>query len=61
MSYHWTDVGILWAALEEDWETVDSVLYLYRVEGLLELAEACEAIVCKADKLVMERQEETTP
>ena len=55
MSYHWADVGILWAALEMDWETVDALLHIYSVGCLHEIAEACEAIVYKADELVKER------
>lgn len=42
-------------ALEGNWKAVDALLYLYRIETLQELAEACEAIQDKAGELIKER------
>ena len=55
MSYHWSDMCLLWAALEQDWDTIDKLIYLYKPEALMDLADACELLKNKARNLYAQK------
>ena len=57
MSYHWTDVMVLWAALEQDYDAMDATLQIYKPEALQELALTCDLIRNKATNIYFKKTE----
>lgn len=53
--YHWTDVAVLWAMLEQDYDAVDNLLTIYRPEALLELSNICNMLQAKATKIYFKK------
>lgn len=58
MSYHWSEVAILWAALDGDYEAINKMLGIMTTKALQDFAVECRLISEKAETLYFKKVDE---